>query len=461
MGICLKGGTVVNADRSFCADVYCENGVIAAVGTNLDLPAGTRIIDVSGALVMPGGLDPHTHMQLPSMGTVSSDDFFTGTAAAAAGGTTMIIDYVVPDKNDPSMFPAYHTWRENAQKSAVDYSFHMNITAWSDKIAAEMEQFTTQEGINTYKFFLSAKGALMLPDEKLILGFEHCRKIGAMPEVHAENGDMIEFMQHKLLAEGIRAPAGHPMSRPAKVEGEATARAIMLASMVDCPIYVVHMSCKDSVDAVRRAQTAGIKVYGETCPGYLTVDESVYFDPDFTFAAAHVMSPPYRPKENQKPLWNALHAKTISVVATDHCPFKNEQKAVGKNDFTKIPNGCGTVENRLDILWHFGVNTGRLSPNEFVALTSANAAQIFNIYPKKGRIETGADADIVVWDPAKEKTISAKTHHMNVDFSVFEGVTVKGCAVYTLSHGKIVYDNGSLQAEPGSGQYVKRPKYQY
>lgn len=224
MGICLKGGTVVNADRSFCADVYCENGVIAAVGANLDLPAGTRVVDVSGALVMPGGLDPHTHMQLPSMGTVSSDDFFTGTAAAAAGGTTMIIDYVVPDKNDPSMFPAYHTWRENAQKSAVDYSFHMNITAWSDKIAAEMEQFTTQEGINTYKFFLSAKGALMLPDEKLILGFEHCRKIGAMPEVHAENGDMIEFMQHKLLTEGIRAPAVTRCPVPQKSKAKQRAR---------------------------------------------------------------------------------------------------------------------------------------------------------------------------------------------------------------------------------------------
>ena len=461
MGICLKGGMVVNADRSFYADVYCENGLIRAVGENLDLPQGTQVLDVSGALIMPGGLDPHTHMQLPSMGTVSSDDFFTGTVAAAAGGTTMIIDYVVPDKDDVSMFPAYHEWRKRAEKSAVDYSFHMNITAWSDKIAQEMQQFTDQEGINTYKFFLSAKGSLMLPDEKLILGFEHCRKIGAMPEVHAENGDMIEFMQKKLLKEGVLAPIGHPLSRPSKVEGEATARAIMLASMVDCPIYVVHMSCKDSVDAVRRAQTAGIKVYGETCPGYLTVDESVYANSDFTFAAAHVMSPPYRPKENQEPLWNALQAKTISVVATDHCPFKNEQKAVGKNDFTKIPNGCGTVENRLDILWHFGVNTGRLSPNEFVALTSANAAQIFNLYPKKGRIEQGADADIVVWDPLKEKTISAKTHHMNVDFSVFEGITVKGCAVYTLSHGKIVYNNGSLQTEPGAGQYVKRPKYQY
>lgn len=461
MGICLKGGMIVNADRSFYADVYCENGVIQAVGQNLDTPAGTEIIDVSGALIMPGGLDPHTHMELPSMGTVSSDDFFTGTAAAAAGGTTMIIDYVVPDKNDASMFPAYREWRERAQKAAVDYSFHMNITAWSDQIAREMQQFTDQEGINTYKFFLSAKGALMLPDEKLILGFEHCRKIGAMPEVHAENGDMIEFMQKKLLKEGVFAPIGHPLSRPPKVEGEATARAIMLASMVDCPIYVVHMSCKDSVDAVRRAQTAGLKVYGETCPGYLTVDQSVYANPDFTFAAAHVMSPPYRPKENQEPLWNALHAKTVSVVATDHCPFKNEQKAVGKNDFTKIPNGCGTVENRLDILWHFGVNSGRLTANEFVALTSANAARIFNIYPKKGRIEQGADADIVVWDPTKEKTISAKTHHMNVDFSVFEGVTVKGCAVYTLSHGKIVYNNGSLCPQKGAGQYVKRPKYQY
>ena len=217
MGICLKGGMVVNADRSFYADVYCENGIIQLIGQNLDIPSDTKVIDVRGTFIMPGGLDPHTHMQLPSMGTVSSDDFFSGTSAAAAGGTTMIIDYVVPDKNDASMFPAYYEWRERAQKSAIDYSFHMNITSWSDQIAAEMEQLTENEGINTYKFFLSAKGSLMLADEKLILGFEHCRKIGAMPEVHAENGDMIEFMQHKLLKQGIVDPVGHPLSRPPKV----------------------------------------------------------------------------------------------------------------------------------------------------------------------------------------------------------------------------------------------------
>lgn len=458
MGICLKGGTVVNDDRSFKADVYCEGGKICAVGKDLDLPAGTEIFDVSGAYVMPGGIDPHTHMQLPSMGTVSSDDFFTGTAAAAAGGTTMIIDYVVPDKNAP-MTPAYQTWREWAQKSAVDYSFHINVTAWNEDIAEEMRKLTEEEGVNTYKFFLSAKGSLMLPDESLLPAFAHCRKIGAMPEVHAENGDVVEYMQKKLLAEGVTAPVGHPMSRPPVVEGEATNRAIMLAKMADCPVYIVHMSCRESVEAVRRAQANGQRVFGETVPGYLIVDDSVYSSPDFTFAAAHVLSPPFRPKGHQEVLWNALNAKTVSVIATDHCPFKNEQKRLGKDNFTKIPNGCGTVENRMEILWHFGVNAGRMTPNEFVALTSANAAKIFNIYPKKGRIENGADADIVVWDPQKQKTISAKTHHMNVDANIFEGITVTGSAVYTLSHGKIVFANGELKAEKGNGQYVKRPKY--
>lgn len=458
MGIYLKGGTVVNDDRSFKADVYCEGGKICAVGKDLDLPAGTEIFDVSGAYVMPGGIDPHTHMQLPSMGTVSSDDFFTGTAAAAAGGTTMIIDYVVPDKNAP-MTPAYQTWREWAQKSAVDYSFHINVTAWNEDIAEEMRKLTEEEGVNTYKFFLSAKGSLMLPDESLLPAFAHCRKIGAMPEVHAENGDVVEYMQKKLLAEGVTAPVGHPMSRPPVVEGEATNRAIMLAKMADCPVYIVHMSCRESVEAVRRAQANGQRVFGETVPGYLIVDDSVYSSPDFTFAAAHVLSPPFRPKGHQEVLWNALNAKTVSVIATDHCPFKNEQKRLGKDNFTKIPNGCGTVENRMEILWHFGVNAGRMTPNEFVALTSANAAKIFNIYPKKGRIENGADADIVVWDPQKQKTISAKTHHMNVDANIFEGITVTGSAVYTLSHGKIVFANGELKAEKGNGQYVKRPKY--
>lgn len=458
MGICLKGGTVVNDDRSFKADVYCEGGKICAVGKDLDLPAGTEIFDVSGTYVMPGGIDPHTHMQLPSMGTVSSDDFFTGTAAAAAGGTTMIIDYVVPDKNAP-MTPAYQTWREWAQKSAVDYSFHINVTAWNEDIAEEMRKLTEEEGVNTYKFFLSAKGSLMLPDESLLPAFAHCRKIGAMPEVHAENGDVVEYMQKKLLAEGVTAPVGHPMSRPPVVEGEATNRAIMLAKMADCPVYIVHMSCRESVEAVRRAQANGQRVFGETVPGYLIVDDSVYSSPDFTFAAAHVLSPPFRPKGHQEVLWNALNAKTVSVIATDHCPFKNEQKRLGKDNFTKIPNGCGTVENRMEILWHFGVNAGRMTPNEFVALTSTNAAKIFNIYPKKGRIENGADADIVVWDPQKQKTISAKTHHMNVDANIFEGITVTGSAVYTLSHGKIVFANGELKAEKGNGQYVKRPKY--
>ena len=460
MGICLKGGIVVNADQSFKADVYCENGIIQAVGNSIDLPAETKIIDVSGTYVMPGGLDPHTHMQLPSMGTVSSDDFFTGTSAAAAGGTTMVIDYVVPDKADP-ITPAFRTWRGWAEKAATDYSFHINITSWSEAIAQEMEQLTAEEGVNTYKFFLSAKGALMLPDEKLLPAFAHCRKIGAMPEVHAENGDVIEYMQQKLLKEGITSPAGHPLSRPSLVEGEATNRAIMLASQVNCPIYIVHMSCEEAVKAVRRAQAKGLKVYGETCPGYLVVDDSVYSSPDFTFAAAHVMSPPFRPKGNQEALLNAMVSKTVSVLATDHCPFKNEQKRVGKDNFTKIPNGCGTVENRLEILWHFGVNEKRLTLNEFVALTSANAAQIFNIYPQKGYIGAGADADIVVWDPQKEKTISAKTHHMNVDFNIFEGITVKGCAVYTISNGKIIYNNGTLQTEKGAGRYIKRRKYDY
>ncbi len=458
MGICLKGGTVVNADRSFKADVYCDGGKIRAVGRDIDLPAGTEVIDVAGAYVMPGGIDPHTHLELPSMGTVSSDDYFTGTAAAAAGGTTMIIDYVVPDKEAP-MTPAYKTWRARAEKAAVDYSFHINVTSWNDGIAEEMKTLTEEEGVNTYKFFLSAKGSLMLPDEKLLPAFAWCRKIGAMPEVHAENGDVIEYMQKKLLDEGVTAPIGHPTSRPSVVEGEATNRAIMLAKMADCPVYIVHMSCREAVEAVRRAQANGQRVFGETVPGYLLVDDSVYSVPDFTYAAAHVLSPPFRPKEHQEVLWNALVAKTVSVVATDHCPFKNEQKRMGKDNFTKIPNGCGTIENRMEILWHFGVNSGRLSPNEFVALTSANAARIFNIYPQKGRIESGADADIVVWDPQKQKTISAKTHHMNVDANIFEGISVTGCAAYTLSHGQIVYANGELKAEKGAGRYVKRPKY--
>jgi dihydropyrimidinase len=458
MSVLIKGGTVVTADRTVRADVYCENGRIAAIGERLDVPASARVIDAGGQYVMPGGIDPHTHMQMPFMGTVVSDDFYTGTAAAAAGGTTMIIDFVIPGPNT-SLIDAFETWRGWADKAAADYGFHIAVTWWGEQVANEMSILTRDKGINSYKFFMAYKGAIMVDDEQLIAGFSHCGVLGAIPQVHAENGDLVNYMQKKLLAQGITGPEAHPLSRPPEVEGEATARAIRIAEVLGVPLYVVHVSCRESLEAITQARLRGQRVIGETLPGYLTVDASVYRDPDWNFAAGHVMSPPFRPKGHQEALWAGLQSGNLQITGTDHCSFKREQKAMGRQAFNLIPNGCAGVEDRLSVLWDQGVNTGRLTMNEFVAITSTNAARVFNIYPRKGAISVGADADIVVWDPEATRTISARTHHQNVDFNVFEGMTVKGVPTYTLSGGRVVWANGTLDAERGAGRYVPLPPF--
>jgi len=454
----IRGGTVVNADRSFRSDVLCQQGRIVAVGEALQAPAGATVVDAGGQYVMPGGIDPHTHMQLPFMGTTTMDDFFTGTAAGLAGGTTTIIDFVIPNPQQPLM-EAYQTWRGWAEKAASDYSFHMAITWWDETVRRDMGTLVQQEGINSFKHFMAYKGAIMAGDETLVNSFKRALELGAMPTVHAENGELVFLMQKEITAMGISGPEGHPLSRPPIVEGEAVNRAIAIAEVLGVPIYIVHVSCMEAAEAIARARSRGQRVFGEVLAGHLTVDDSAYRDPDFATAAAHVMSPPFRPKLHQEFLWRGLQSGNLHTTATDHCTFCASQKAAGKDDFTKIPNGCGGVEERMAVLWEGGVNSGRLTPSEFVAITSANCAKLFNIYPQKGSVSVGADADLVVWDPTGSKTLSAKTQHSKGDFNVFEGRTVTGIPSHTVSQGNLVFVQGDLRAQQGAGRYIKRPAF--
>lgn len=458
--ILIRGGTVVNADLERKADVLCAGGKIVAVGEQAaDLaPTGTTTLDASGQYIVPGGIDPHTHMQLPFMGTVTVDDFYSGTAAAMAGGTTTIIDFVIPSPQQPVM-EAYHTWRGWAEKAASDYSFHVAITWWSDQVREDMGTLVREEGVNSFKHFMAYKNAIMCDDETLVNSFKRALELGAMPTVHAENGELVYLLQQEVAKMGITGPEGHPLARPPMVEGEAANRAIAIADVLGVPIYIVHVSCIEAADAISRARARGQRVYGEVLAGHLLIDDSVYRHPDFAFAAAHVMSPPFRPKGHQEALWRGLQSGQLHTTATDHCTFCAAQKAAGLDNFAKIPNGTGGVEERMAVLWDAGVNTGRLTPSEFVAITSANAAKLFNIYPQKGCIQAGADADLVLWDPQGARTISAQTHHSKGDFNIFEGRTVQGIPSHTLSQGKLVWADGDLRAERGAGRYIKRPAF--
>ena len=454
MPVLIRGGTVVNADRQARADVLCDGGTIVAVGEGLDAPAGAAVIEAGGAYIMPGGIDPHTHMQMPFMGTTAHETFESGTSAAAAGGTTLIIDFCIPAPQQ-SLTDALDQWQDWGRQSVTDYSFHLAITGWSERTAQQMAE-CVDRGVNSFKHFMAYKGALMVDDETLFKSFSVCRELGALPMVHAENGDAVFLLQQQLLDRGITGPEGHALSRPSHVEGEAANRAIMIAQTVGVPLYIVHVSCKEAHDAVKRARDAGLRVYGEPLAQYLVVDESVYRNPDWAQAAAYVMSPPFRAKEHQRTLLDGLVSGSLQVVASDHCAFTIEQKRMGQDNFTRIPNGTACLEERMKIIWTEGVASGRLTPSEFVAVTSTNAARIFNIYPQKGVIQAGADADLVVWDPTAEATLSARTHHSRLEYSVLEGYKARGLPAITLSRGKVVWKDGRLDVTPGAGRNIER-----
>ena len=460
MSILIKGGMVTTSENMQCTDILIIDEKIAAVGEDLTPPEGCRIIDAQGCYVMPGGIDPHTHMELPFMGTVASEDFFTGTSAAAAGGTTTIIDFVIPSPGQ-SILEAYKTWRGWAEKSATDYSFHVAITWWDDSVAEDMGTLVREHGVNSFKHFMAYKNAIMCDDETLVNSFLRAKELGALCTVHAENGELVFRLQKDIYEQGIHGPEGHPLSRPPEVEGEAANRAIRIAEVLGVPLYLVHTSCIDALEAVTRAKLEGQRVFAEVLAQHLVIDDSVYRSKDWRTAAHHVMSPPFRAKEHQEALWRGLQSGMLQTTATDHCCFCTEQKMMGKDDFRSIPNGTGGVEDRMSVLWHHGVRTGKLTPSEFVAVTSTNTAKIFNIYPQKGSLSVGADADIIIWDPEGTRVISAKTHHQNIDFNIYEGMEVTGIPSITLSRGRVVWENGELKTERGSGKYIDRPPFPY
>jgi dihydropyrimidinase len=455
MATVIKNGTIVTADLTYKADVKIEAGKIVEIGPNL---TAEEVLDATGCYVMPGGIDPHVHLEMPFMGTYSADDFDSGTRAALAGGTTMVVDFCLPDPGQ-SLLDALKRWDNKATRAHCDYSFHMAVTWWGEQVFNDMKTVVQDKGINTFKHFMAYKGALMVNDDEMFASFSRCAELGALPLVHAENGDIVAAMQQKLMDEGNNGPEAHAYSRPAEVEGEATNRAIIIADMAGVPLYVVHTSCEQAHEAIRRARQNGMRVYGEPLIQHLTLDESEYFDKDWDHSARRVMSPPFRNRQHQDSLWAGLSSGSLQVVATDHCAFTTDQKRTGLGDFRKIPNGTGGLEDRLPMLWTHGVATGRITMNEFVAVTSTNIAKILNVYPRKGAILVGADADIVVLDPKKSKVISSKTQQSAIDYNVFEAKQVTGLPRFTLTRGVVAVEDGVLKSREGHGQFVAREPY--
>eukprot|EP01024_Parvocaulis_polyphysoides_P053699 TRINITY_DN5365_c0_g2_i1.p1 TRINITY_DN5365_c0_g2~~TRINITY_DN5365_c0_g2_i1.p1 ORF type:complete len:447 (+),score=77.21 TRINITY_DN5365_c0_g2_i1:54-1343(+) len=407
---------------------------------------------------MPGGIDPHTHMEMPFMGQIACDDFFSGQAAALAGGTTTHIDFALPTAGN--LMQGFKDYQVKANKSCMDYGFHMAVTTWNDQVAQDMEELA-KLGINSFKFFLAYKGALMVSDEQFMEGLKKCKEIGAVAQVHAENGDAVAFGQKQVFESGIKEPYGHALSRPAVLEGEATGRAIRLARFVDTPLYVVHVMSKDALEEVILGKQSGQKLIAEPVASGLSMEESKMWDPDFKKAAQYVMSPPIRSAEHRTELKKALAGGLLDLVATDHAVFNSTQKAVGKDDFRIIPNGVNGAEERLHVVWNEMVNSGMISPSDFVRITSTTAAKVFNLYPQKGILQSGSDADVIVIDPSLKHVISAKSHHSKMDTNIYEGMEILGKVVTTIGRGRIVWNDGQLSVTEGTGRFLKLEPFGY
>jgi dihydropyrimidinase len=455
MSILIKNGRIITATDDYVADIYIEGETISAIGKNLNVKADNEI-DASGKLVMPGGIDPHVHLDMPFMGTYSSDNYETGTRAALYGGTTTVIDFILQTQGK-SLQSALQEWKGRSDNNAVgDYSFHMAVTDFNDETKKEIKHFIEVEGITSFKTFMAYKGALMIDDRQMIGLMEEVKKQGGLINVHATNGDMIDYLIAKHRSEGKLAPLYHYLSQPEVTEAEASERFVDMSNYTGCPGYIVHLTCEGALNAVRNATKRNQNVFVETCIQYLILDASLY-EQDFE-GAKWVMSPPLREKKDQETLWAGLNQGLVNVVATDHCPFMWAQKLMGKDDFSKIPNGHPAIENRMELLFSEGVNKGRITLNKYVEVASTNAAKIFGMFPKKGTIAVGSDADIVIFDANEKHTLSAKTHHMNVDYSGYEGWEVKGKVKTVMLRGQIAIDNNECKISKGYGQFVKRNK---
>ncbi|KAF5285276.1 hypothetical protein FQR65_LT13290 [Abscondita terminalis] len=454
----IKNGKVVNEDEIVEEDVYVEDGIIKQLGRNLIIPGGTRVIDARGKLVLPGGIDPHTHFELEFMGARSVDDFYQGTKAAVAGGTTMIIDFVWVKKGE-SLIDAYYAYRQKADdKVCCDYGLHMVISYWSDRVEEEMNILCNEHGINSFKMFMAY--TIMLNDGELYKAFEACKKLGAVAMVHAENGSIVSHNIERLLANGVTGPEGHELSRPEEVEAEAVNRACTIANQVDSPLYVVHVMSKSATIALVQARERGVRVIGETLAAALGTDGSHCKHSCFQHSAGHVVSPPLRSDPTTpRSLMISLAQNDLQLTGSDNCTFNKTQKEMGINDFSKIPNGVNGVEDRMSVIWEKGVHSGILDPCRFVAITSTTAAKVFNVYPRKGCIAVGSDADIIIWDPNRTRVISAKTHHQAVDFNIFEGMECHGVPEYVIVNGRVCVDDGLVKVVEGYGNFIKTPVF--
>jgi dihydropyrimidinase len=450
----IKNGTIVTAADTYRGDVFIDGERISTIGASLAIPAD-RVIDAAGKYVLPGGIDVHTHLDMPFGGTTSADDFESGTIAAAHGGTTSIVDFAIQYKGE-RLHTAWENWARRAEgKAVIDYGFHMIITDLNDEIEHEMDALV-REGITSFKLFMAYRGVLMLDDGSIYRALLRTGQNGGLICMHAENGDVIDVLVRRALAAGQTAPKYHALTRPPRAEAEATHRAICLAEMADVPIYIVHLSALEALEKVVEARNRGVPAYAETCPQYLFLSHDNYEEPGFD-GAKYVMSPPLRARAGQPRLWRALAANDLQAISTDHCPFcMKGQKELGLGDFSKIPNGAPGIETRMSLVYDGGVRAGHISINRFVELTSTSPAKIFGLYPRKGTIAPGADADIVVFDPERRVTLSVKTLHMKVDYNPYEGREVVGAADVVLSRGRVVVEGGRFVGRKGAGTFIRR-----
>jgi dihydropyrimidinase len=458
MSVLIRGGRIITAADDYVADVYVEDEAVSLIGESLDVHAD-RIIDASGKYVLPGGVDPHTHLDMPFGGTTTIDDFESGHTAAAFGGTTCHVDFIIQPKGSTfaQALEEWHSKREG--KALIDNGFHMAVTDLVEGGTLEELATLPDQGVTSYKLFMAYKGAIMVDDETLFRVMQVAADTGALVMVHAEHGDAIDVLVKQALAEGKTEPKYHALTRPPETEGEATNRAIQLARVAGCKLYVVHVSCQEAVDPIAIAREKGWDVWGETCTQYFFVDYTFLERPNFE-GAKYVYTPPPRPKQNQEVLWSAVRSDVLSVISTDHCAFLwDGQKSLGKDDFSKIPNGGPGLENRLQMIHEFGVRAGRISLNRMVELLSTNPARYFGLHPRKGTIAVGSDADIVIFDPEKKVTISAATQHSKTDYNLYEGTEVTGSPEIVLLRGQVLVEGDQLVADPGVGQFVRRARF--